>query len=112
MSEYEIGQLTQSIKEAQCSVDKYKALERLRKNRDFNQIITIGFLQEEAIRLVHLKAHPSMQTVSHQENIIKQIDAIGVLASYFDVLGVQARQAERSIESDEETLEQPRNGGE
>lgn len=112
MSEYEIGQLTRSIKEAQTKLDKYKALERLKKNRDFNQIINEGFLQEEAIRLVHLKAHPAMQTIAHQESIIKQIDAIGILASFFEVIGMEARQAERSIEGDEETLEQLRKGGE
>lgn len=105
MSEYQVEQLQQSIQSAQVNVDLAQSLERLRKNRDFHAVITKGYLIDEALRLVYLKADPAMQSPVNQASIEKQIDALGGLNSYMNTITFLGRQALRTIEADNETLE-------
>jgi len=95
-----------NIKQAQMLVDTGNALERLRNNRDFNRIIETGYFKEEAVRLVHLKSDPSMQTTEYQESIVRQMDAIGALIQYFNTVYHRASLAEKAIEADEETRDE------
>jgi hypothetical protein len=98
--------LEASIQRAKESVELGKALERLLSNRDFRTVVKEGYFREEAVRLVHLRVDPAMQTPALQDSIVKQMDAIGALSQYFDVLSRQSAMAGRSIESDELTLEE------
>jgi phytoene dehydrogenase-like protein len=98
--------LEASIQRAKASVELGQALERLLTNRDFRTVIEQGYFKEEAIRLVHLRADPSMTSSFMQESIVKQMDAIGALVQYFAVIRHQSAMAGRSIESDELTLEE------
>lgn len=104
MSNQEIKELEQNIAAAKSMADLGSSLERLRSNRDFKKVITEGYFEKEAIRLVHLKADPSMQTPERQASIVRQMDAIGALNEYFGTVLHQARLAGKSIEADEETL--------
>ena len=101
-----IKEIDLNIKQAQNFVDLGKSLERLRSNRDFKAVILDGYLEKEAIRLVHLKSDPNMQTSERQESIVKQIDAIGALNQYFTTVLQQANLASRAIAADEETREE------
>jgi hypothetical protein len=105
MSEHKISQVQDSIARAREQLEQGKALERLRKSRDFQLIIEKGYLVQEAVRLVHLKASEHMSAPDKQVNVLKQIDGIGCLASYFSTINFLASNAERSIAEDEETLE-------
>lgn len=78
------------------------ALQRLRNNRDFQTVITKGYFEQEAVRLVHLKADPAMQSEANQKGILAQIDSIGALSDYFRTIGRKAYLAEKQIEADEE----------
>jgi hypothetical protein len=82
-------------------VELDKALERLESNRDFQAVIHKGYLEQEAIRLVHLKAEPAMQTPERQASVLSQIDAIGGLIQYLRVVSHNAQVATKSIESAE-----------
>ena len=95
-----------NIKQAKVLVDTGNALERLRNNRDFKEIINKGYFEQEAIRLVHLKGDPSMQTAEYQDSIIKQMDAIGALNQYFNTVFHRASLAEKAIASDEEARDE------
>lgn len=95
-----------NIKQAQLLVDTGNALERLRSNRDFKQIIKAGYFEQEAIRLVHLKSDPSMQTEAMQDSIGKQMDAIGALNQYFQTVFHRASLAEKAIIADAETRDE------
>ena len=95
-----------NIKQAQLLVDTGNALERLRSNRDFKMIISNGYFEEEAVRLVHLKADPSMESTERQLSIIKQMDAIGALNQYFQTVFHRAALAEKAIAADEETRDE------
>lgn len=81
-----IAELDRSIADNTKAVELAKALERLESNRDFRKIIADGYFTAEAVRLVHLKADPAMQTPTAQASIIRQMDSIGNLADYFNTI--------------------------
>lgn len=101
-----VEEIELNIKQAQKIVDVGTSLERLLLNRDFKKVIVEGYLEQEAVRLVHLKADESMQTPAKQESVIKQIDAIGALSSYFNTVRWKAAQAVKAIDADEQTREE------
>lgn len=100
----EVQTLESNIKQSKELIEFGSAMERLRSNRDFKLIIGNGYFEQEAVRLVHLKADPSMQTAASQEAIIKQLDAIGALNMYFHSVNHRTGLAQRALEADEETL--------
>lgn len=82
MTDLELADIEKNITSSKEVIDFGKAVERLKTNRDFKKVILEGYLEKEAIRLVHLKADPSVQTPVQQTSIIAAIDAIGNLASF------------------------------
>lgn len=98
-----------SIEEAKQSVDLKLALGRLIKNRDFKKVIEEGYLRNEAIRLVHAKASPSLQSAEHQARITRDIDAIGALDQYLTTIYQIGSQAEYAVADYEQELETVRN---
>lgn len=106
MSNDTIQEIELNIVRAKKIVDLGNALERLQGNRDFKAIIQTGYFEQEAIRLVHLKASPNFQTSEKQQSIIQQMDAIGSLNQYFQTVFHQASLAIKAIESDEATRDE------
>lgn len=102
----QVQEIEQSIEQAAVMVKFGLAVERLRTNRDFKAVITEGYFEQEAIRLVHLKADPSMQSAESQASIVKQMDAIGALSEFLRTKIYLAGMAKRSIETDQEALEE------
>lgn len=98
-----IKEIELNIEQARTLVEFGNAMERLRNNRDFKLVIGEGYFEKEAIRLVHLKADPAMQTPANQESILKQMDAVGSLNQYFHLVFHRASMAEKAIVADEET---------
>jgi hypothetical protein len=94
-----------NITTSKALVDAGASLERLINNRDFKKVIVEGYLEKEAIRLVHLKADPSQQSVVSQASIVKQLDSIGSLKEHLRDVFIQADMALKSIASDEEMRE-------
>lgn len=97
-----------NIKAARKLVELGDAFERLKSNKDFKAIITEGYFEKEAIRLVQAKANPSLQSDDAQRSILTQIDAIGNLNMYFTTIVQQASMAAKSIEQDEAMVEEMR----
>lgn len=106
-----IEEVELNIQHANALVKLGKSLDRLTNNRDFKSLIKDGYFRDEAVRLVHAKANPNTQAPEIQQDIIKQIDAIGNLAAYFRTVGQQAELAKQAIAADEETLQELRNEG-
>lgn len=98
----EIESLERDITQAKPIIEFGSALERLDRNKDFRAVIKEGYFKNEAIRLVHLKADPNMQTPEKQAAIIAQIDAIGTLAMYLNTSLYLADQARKSVNASEE----------
>lgn len=101
MSFETIEAIERSIKQHKATVDLGAALERLRANKDFKKIIVEGYFENEAVRLVHLKADPSMQSAESRRSIEQQMDAIGALNQYLNLLASHAALAQKQIEVDE-----------
>ena len=111
MSDNQVTEIELNIKEAESLVNLGKALDRLHSNRDFKKLILEGFFKDEAVRLVHLKADPSVQNEKQQAAILRDIDGIGVLRSYFGKIYQQAAMADAAIEDGEKELEELRAEG-
>lgn len=106
MSSETIRAIEANIREAKKFVEQGEALERLQANRDFKKVILDGYFEQEAIRLVHLKASPAMQSAEMQKSIVAQMDAIGSLDQYFNTVFQQANLAIKAIVADEQTRDE------
>lgn len=106
MTQDTVRLLEESIQRDRQHVELAKALERLKSNRDFKLLVLESYLEKEAIRLVHLKADPSMQSPQSQASVITQIDAIGGLLSYFHTVAQLSDMAVKSIEQAEFTRDE------
>lgn len=106
MSQDTVQQIEQNIREAKEILGIHAALVRLESNKDFRKVIKEGYLEREAIRLVHLKADPAYQTPERQAAILGDITAIGGLLQYFRTVAHNAAQAVKAIEADEAELEE------
>lgn len=104
MSQDQIQQVQVSVQQCEELVGMRTALERLQHNADFVKIINTGFLTNEAVRLVHAKADPQCQTAETQAAIIRDIDAIGTLNSYFRNIYQNANAAENALAQHREEL--------
>lgn len=100
----ELQQLEKQIKDNKKTVELYQSLERLKSNRDFRKLIQEGYLENEAVRLVQLKADPAHDSPVQQAKILRDIDSIGSLASYFQTVATFGRQAEKQLSDAEATL--------
>ena len=103
MSQSEIQQLDRSIQQAQKIVDLGDSLERLRNNRDFKKIISEGYFEKEAVRLVHLLSDTNMQSLESQQSIQKQMIGVGMFHQYLQTISIQAQMAARGLAADEQT---------
>ena len=103
-----IEQLEHSIQEFKKLADLDNALGRLMQNRDFKKVILDGYLDREAVRLVHLKSDPAMDYPAAQASILKQIDAIGCFNGYLNEIRRQGSLGTKGIGEAEETLEELR----
>lgn len=96
-NEQTLAQLDRDSKAIKPAIELGNALEKLRNNRDFNKLIVDGYLKDEAIRLVHLKADPNMQSPEVQASITRDIDAIGTLNQFFVITDQRARIAGKQM---------------
>lgn len=101
-NETTLNQLDRDAKAIKPSMELGVALDKLRSNRDFNKLIVEGYLKDEAVRLVHLKADPNMQSAESQTSIDRDIAAIGVLNQFFIITEQRARIAGKQMHDIEE----------
>ena len=106
MNADQIREIELNIEQAKEIVARGNALRRLYGNHDFQNIFLKGYMEQESIRLVHLKADPNMQTPENQAAIIRQMDSIGCITGYLNNVTHQAMLAEKAIEADEETRDE------
>jgi hypothetical protein len=102
----EIENIEVSIEHANKAVNKMTSVLALTKNKDFVSVVEKGYFEEEASRLVLLKADPSMQKAEDQEAIIKAIDAVGHFRQYLRTLIQLGRMMEKSLAEDIRTRDE------
>jgi len=96
-------ELELSMDQAKRSIAAMNELQRLTKNKDFEEVILKGYFEKEASRLVLLRAEPAMADVESREIIDNQITAIGFLRQHFTTIMQFGRMAEKALKNDEET---------
>lgn len=104
MANNQIGEIERDIRNAKDVIDFGAAALRLKANKDFKDVVLTGFFEKEAVRLVHLKGEPSMQTPDSQKSILTQIDAIASFSQYLNTVLAKARNAEAALAASEEVL--------
>jgi hypothetical protein len=92
IEEVEVG-----IVQARAMVTKAEALAALFKNKDFRDVITEGYLKEEAVRLVLLKADPAVLDAEAQASINDGIIAIGHFNQYLKTVRAIGSMAAKSL---------------
>ena len=108
----DLEQIEVTIDQSQDAINMHESLKKLIKNKDFKRVILDGYIKEEAIRLVQLKADLSMQKPEYQEDIDNRILSIGYLNRYFQFLESIGSQALVSLEDSQNAREEILNGGE
>lgn len=99
----EIETIDIQIEHAKKHVNKMNSVFNLSKNKDFIDVIEKGYFEEEASRLVLLKADSNLQKPEDQASIIRSIDAIGHFRQYLGSVINIGRMMEKSLEDDTET---------
>lgn len=107
----DVNAIEMDLNEANTKIEMMKSSERLLKSPDFNKVFTKGYFEAEAVRLVLLKADPSMQSEADQADIIKKIDAIGCLRSYLSTVFMLGNMAQGAVEDYQTELEELRAEG-
>ncbi len=102
MSQQELNELESNIKDLTEMVNVGKALDRLRKNRDFKKVVETEYLKEEAVRLVHLKSDGNMQGEREQARVVRDIDAIGSFTQFLDLIMQKADAAREALDECED----------
>ena len=97
MSDIALRELEKDIQRAREAIELGASLARLMSNRDFQSVVVSGFLQKEAIRLVHAKADPANQSPEAQQGIVRSLDAIGNFNQYLCNVSLQAAISEKIL---------------
>lgn len=85
--------------------EKFESLSRLFKNKDFISLILEGYLQDEAVRLVHLKASAEAASPESQFKILRDLDSIGALKEYFRKIDLEGQHAIQNIANAEAEIQ-------
>ena len=102
--EIDIKVVEVTIEQAQATIKMRDTLTRLLNNDDFNTIISEGYFQNEAAKLVMLRAAPEMQDPEMRAVIDRQLDSIGYLRQHFLMINAFGRTAEKTLADNEETM--------
>lgn len=98
MSNEQIQEQQDHIARLRKDVDLADSLDRLLNNKDFKEVILKGYFEKEAVRLVHVKADPNMQTPERQASVLRDIDAIGTFRGFLDLIGRRGVLARKGID--------------
>ena len=102
----QLEQVELTIEAAKENIKIMNSLQRLIKNKDFKIVIDDGYLRDEAVRLVHLKADYNLQEADKQAHIVKGIDSIGYLRAYFSKIFQQGSASEGALTDQEAAREE------
>lgn len=104
-TEQQLQEVKLTIEQAKANIDRKNQLYRLLDNKDFQEIIQVGYLHDEAVRLVQALSDANMQTKEHQKHLHKMINGLGCLQQYLAYIERQGLGAEGAIKQHEETRE-------
>jgi len=99
----EIEEIEVTIKEMQKLVDTGDRVERLIKNKDFEDLIMKHYFENEVVRLGMLVSEPNL--TDHQRSCVQRdLEAIGSFQRFLRHTSMAGYNARQSIEEHEEEL--------
>lgn len=101
----DIQKIELTIEQAKASIKTATTLRRLCETKDFKEIFEKGYFQDNAARLVMLRAEPNMQEAEMQDSILKEIDAIGQLRQHMLTILMIGNNAKKALVDNEEMLD-------
>lgn len=104
--ESQLEEVQVTIKQSKEAIALMNSVLKLTENKDFKAVITEGYFEKEASRLVLLKADPSLQNEKEQLEIDRRIIAVGYLRQYLSYIVQIGRMAEKSLQDAEETQQE------
>ncbi len=102
MKELLLARLDQEIEDSRKLVKRGEALERLRKNKDFRELIIEDYLQNEAVRLVHYRGSATADTPALQAKTLRDLDAIGSFHQFLMTVQQMAAAGAKTLENAED----------
>lgn len=78
----QVQQVNLTIEQAKNNIERKKTLYRLLDNKDFKEIIDVGYFRDEAARLVQARADANMQGKEETRHVDRLIDGVGALRQY------------------------------
>jgi len=87
-----------TIQELEDAINKREQLKQLESSPLFKEVILEGYMEKNAIRIVHLKGSSNMQSDEHQKGLDHQIMGIAQLGEYFRAVYSMAAIAEKRLE--------------
>jgi hypothetical protein len=102
MSNATVEQLEVEIDQARSIIAMSSDIDKLFKNKQFQNVVVREYFNNEAVRLVALRGDREFQTEERQASIGRQMDGIGSFNSFLHRLQMAAEQAAASIEAMQE----------
>ena len=97
-----VEELNQRREELKKFSAKAEALTRLQNNADFKLVITDGYMEDEAIRLVHLfgdaRFNSDDKKAAYREDFQERMIGIARLSEYFRNVFQLSNQAQRELD--------------
>ncbi len=90
-------QIEISIQEAQAMVDKKDMMNKLLATKEFNELFTMGYMEQESVRLVSLLADSEWQSDEKQAELLNDMRAVSSLRQYIMSVRSRGNQMERQI---------------
>jgi len=106
MSAEDIKEIEVTIDQAKEQVERMEALDRLRQNKDWKNIIEEGYFEKEASRLVCALGEPALQEDKQQEQLQNMMKGVTWFRQYLNSIYMFGRQAQQAMPSYEQTREE------
>ena len=101
-----------SIEAAKEAVSRKNMMDELIKDKRFETLFSVGYLEKEPARLTSLFADAEWQTEEKQQSLIDDLRAISSFRQYVLAIKAMGTQMERQIAGSEAQLEEMRNEAE
>ena len=97
LTEQEVVQIDITIEQLELAISKRDKLQQLQANPLFKEVMLEGYMEQNAIRLVHLVGASQMQKEDQQISLNEQIKSIGLLGEWFRAIFAMGDQAEKQL---------------
>lgn len=97
----QLEEIDKAIEDSKETIETAEALLRLKKNKDFKKVILDNYFVDHVSNLVQIKANVGAQDKQSQKYIENQLNAVGHLGQFLEMILATGVNAQESLESHE-----------